>query len=41
MNKGNDKTMMLFHVINSTDRKEIYSGKEEGFDMKYSLDGCY
>jgi hypothetical protein len=41
MNKGNAKTMRLFHGTKSTNPKEIYSGKEEGFDMRYSLDGYY
>ena len=34
MNKVNFKTMRLFHLTNSTDPKEIYTGKEEGFNMR-------
>jgi len=34
--KGNDTEKLLFHGTRSTDPKIIYSGIEEGFDMRYA-----
>jgi hypothetical protein len=39
--KGTFKSLQLFHGTKTTDPKEIYSGKEEGFDMRFSNEGLW
>ncbi len=39
--KGTLKSLTLFHGTSNTDPKEIYSGKEEGFDLRFSNDGLF
>ncbi len=39
--KGNDEEKLLFHGTSSNDPKLIYEGKEEGFDLRFALDGMW